>query len=147
MEKFAFDQLKEVALAAHADQFDKAGVPYGEHLKAVAANVEAMGYGQLHQLVAFFHDCLEDAGWDAAQLFAAGLPAKAVAAVVAMTKQAGEDYDAYLARVKADPIARVVKLADLAHNMDIGRIPDPGPKDFARLDKYAKAKAFLLAHP
>ena len=38
-------------------------------------------------------------------------------AVDAMTKRSGEAYAAYLARVSANPIAKPVKLADVAHNM------------------------------
>ena len=36
------------------------------------------------------------------------------------------------------------KLADLADNMDMSRIPNPTEKDFARLEKYKKAKSLLL---
>ena len=50
----------------------------------------------------------------------------------------------YVKRLKANPIARAVKLADLADNMDMSRIPNPTEKDFARLEKYKKAKSILL---
>jgi hypothetical protein len=44
------------------------------------------------------------------------------AAVDAMTKRDGEDYMDYLARVKANEIAIVVKLADIKHNSDMSRL-------------------------
>ena len=42
-----------------------------------------------------------------------------------------------------DSCARAVKMADLKHNMDITRIPNPSEKDYARIEKYKKSLAFL----
>ncbi len=42
-------------------------------------------------------------------------------------------------RAAADPLARVVKIADLRDNMDMSRIPDPTPQDWARREKYERA--------
>jgi hypothetical protein len=36
-----------------------------------------------------------------------------------------------------------VKVADLEDNMDLSRIAAPGERDFRRVEKYRKAKAFL----
>jgi len=36
-----------------------------------------------------------------------------------------------------------VKLADLADNSDLSRIPCPGPADLARLARYREASAYL----
>mgnify|MGYP003379543033 CR=1 FL=1 len=68
-----------------------------------------------------------------------------LAGVEAMTKRPGEDYMAFVARCKANPIARQVKLADLADNMNLDRLPNPTLKDFERILKYRRARAFLLA--
>ena len=67
-----------------------------------------------------------------------------VDAVVLLTRSKDEDYMEYVKRLKANPIARAVKLADLADNMDMSRIPNPTEKDLARLEKYKKAKSILL---
>jgi hypothetical protein len=48
-----------------------------------------------------------------------------------------------VARVKENPTARLVKLADLRHNSDLTRIPHPTEKDYARVEKYAKAIRLL----
>ena len=48
------------------------------------------------------------------------------------------------ARAAANPIARVVKLADVTDNMDLSRISDPTDKDFERLKEYVKVKKLLL---
>ena len=36
-----------------------------------------------------------------------------------------------------------VKLADIADNMDLRRIPEPSPKDLARIEKYRQARLLL----
>jgi hypothetical protein len=48
-------------------------------------------------------------------------------------------------RAAADPVARAVKLADVADNMDLSRIAAPTEKDFARLKEYEQVRAILLA--
>ena len=53
-----------------------------------------------------------------------------------ITKKDGEDYEEYLNRVKQNPIALRVKIADMEHNSDISRIPNPTEKDLNRLEKY-----------
>ena len=45
--------------------------------------------------------------------------------------------------LKPNPIAKAVKLADLADNMDMSRIKEPTEKDYKRLEKYKKAKEIL----
>ena len=44
-----------------------------------------------------------------------------------------------LPRLAPNPLARRVKLADLKDNMDMTRLPNPGPKDLARLERYKAA--------
>ena len=48
-------------------------------------------------------------------------------------------------RAAGNPIARVVKLADVTDNMDLGRISNPTDKDFDRLKEYVKVRALLEA--
>lgn len=54
-------------------------------------------------------------------------------------------YEEAVRRSKSNPIARVVKLADVRDNMDMTRIPDPAPRDLARREKYVRAEAELLS--
>ena len=44
--------------------------------------------------------------------------------------------DEYIARFRGHPLAIHVKLNDLRSNMDIGRLPNPTEKDFARCHRY-----------
>ena len=61
-----------------------------------------------------------------------------------LTHDDDESYLEYVARIKNDPIARAVKLADLTHNSDTTRFNRPmTDKDRARLEKYKKAVSIL----
>ncbi len=64
-------------------------------------------------------------------------------AVCAITKIQGEDYSAYIERVKVNPLAREVKIADLKHNMDLSRLLSVTEKDLARVEKYKMALSIL----
>jgi hypothetical protein len=77
------------------------------------------------------------------RLLAEGISPELVRSVVAMTRQAGETYEAFVRRVRADPIARRVKRADLRHNMDLGRLATVTDTDRARLERYRQALAIL----
>ncbi|URC15218.1 RelA/SpoT family protein [Paraglaciecola Antarctic GD virus 1] len=134
--------MRELALQLVAKEFDgvvdKAGAPYIDHLLAVAGKFD----DELRYTVGLLHDLLEDTAYTADQL-ALLFPVEVVAAVVAMTKVDGEEYWAYIARVKADPVARDVKLADIAHNKDLTRLAVVTAVDLKRVAKYDKAVAEL----
>lgn len=70
-------------------------------------------------------------------------PQERMAAVDRLTRREGETYEDFVERAGSDPVARTVKLADLADNMDLARIRKPGPRDRARLSKYRRARKRL----
>jgi (p)ppGpp synthase/HD superfamily hydrolase len=128
-------RARAIAETAHAGQVDKAGAPYFAHPARVAASLAEPAA----RCVAYLHDVVEDCpGWTLDRLAAEGMPAEVIAAVDALTKRAGEDNEAYLARVLANPLAVRVKIADLRDNMDLSRISTPSGKDYARLEKYKR---------
>jgi hypothetical protein len=57
----------------------------------------------------------------------------------ALTKKKGETYEAFIDRVRKNPLATVVKRADLADNMDVRRLSEVSAKDAERLAKYLRA--------
>ncbi len=61
-----------------------------------------------------------------------------------MTHNDNTPYFDYIRNIKTNSLATSVKLADLKHNSDISRIPNPGPKDYNRIKKYEKAEQILL---
>lgn len=128
-----------LAAQAHAGQIDKAGAPYILHPLRVMLRCAT----NEQRMAAMLHDVVEDCGITLERLRAEGFPDAVVRAVEALTKRDGEDYDAFVRRAGADPIARIVKLADLADNRDLSRLPNPTTKDRERLAKYERATAYL----
>lgn len=96
------------------------------------------------RIAAILHDVLEDTSRTREDLRRAGFPPVVLAVVEILTKGATETYEAFIERCAANPIARQVKLADLADNMDLTRLPEITEKDRQRLARYEAAKARLL---
>lgn len=130
-----------IAAQAHAGQVDKAGQPYILHPLRVMLRVA----GESERMAAVLHDVVEDSNVSLEDLAAEGFSGEVLAAVEALTKRPGETRLQAAHRAAAHSIARVVKLADNAENLDISRIPDPTERDFARLDEYRQVRAILLA--
>lgn len=130
------NRAREIAFAAHSGQVDKAGEPYYLHPFAVADMVD----GREAKAAAYLHDVVEDSEITLDWLRQQGFPPSVIEAVDAITKRDGEDYHAYLARVKKCELALKVKLADISHNSDETR---PGTTS-QRLEKYRAARDILL---
>ena len=131
----------EIAANAHAGQRDKAGQPYIFHPLRVMFRVN----GEHEQMAAVLHDVVEDTSITIDDLAREGFPSEVLRAIAALTKLPGETRLEAAARAAADPIARKVKLADNAENMDLSRIPNPTEKDYARCREYEEVRALLLA--
>lgn len=129
----------EIAKEAHKDQVDKAGQPYINHPLAVAASVQQID----EKIVALLHDVIEDSYITSKDLLKNGFDDRIVRAVSLLTKVRGKEYGAYLEELKKDLLAKSVKIADLKHNSDINRIPDPTEADFKRILKYKDALVYL----
>ena len=129
----------KVATEAHEGQLDKGGNPYILHPQAVAASLD----NTENKIVAYLHDVIEDTDVTLDELEKLGFTYRIVNSVRILTKSKDISYDDYLKSVKKDSNAWHVKMADIRHNMDISRIPEPTAKDFSRIEKYKKALAFL----
>lgn len=130
-----------VMMNAHKWQKDKAGKPYFLHPLTVFFKVK----GTDLKIVALLHDTVEDTDITLQKLSKLGFNDVQLNAIDAITKRKDEDYSDYLKRVKQNNIAREVKLADLAHNMNIRRLLVVTNKDTERIEKYKKALLFLSA--
>lgn len=131
----------EIAAAAHAGQFDKAGQPYILHPLRVMLRVD----DPHERMAAVLHDVVEDTSVTLAQLAAEGFPVAVLEAVAALTKLPGETRIDAARRAAAHPVALNVKLADNAENMDLSRISKPTVKDYARIEEYEAVREVLLA--
>ena len=129
----------ESAISAHKGQKDLGGRDYIEHPKAVANLLET----DEEKTVGYLHDVLEDTSITEEDLVTMGISSEIVSAIKILTKKRGEPYTEYIERVKENELARKVKIADLQHNMDLSRIPNPSKRDFERLEKYKKALMYL----
>ncbi|WP_245485880.1 HD domain-containing protein [Rhizobium leguminosarum] len=131
-----------IAAEEHSGQTDKAGRPYIEHVIRVMQNCpmdpEIKTVGVLHDLV---EDC---PGWSLQRLKERGFSDRVCAGIDAMTKRAGESYEAFVARAGRDEIARHVKLADLRDNSNPARLSMLPDEQRARLEaKYSSAIEML----
>ncbi|WP_371875009.1 HD domain-containing protein [Duganella vulcania] len=129
------DRAIEIAVRAHAGQLDKAGQPYILHPLAVMLSMST----EVERIVAVLHDVVEDCGVTLDQLRAEGFVPEVVSGVDAVTRRSGETYADFVIRAGMDPIGRRVKIRDLRHNADIGRIAEPTAADYARTEKYRRA--------
>jgi GTP diphosphokinase / guanosine-3',5'-bis(diphosphate) 3'-diphosphatase len=130
-----------IAAEAHAGQRDRAGEPYILHPLKVMLRVA----GESERIAAVLHDVVEDSSVTLDALSEKGFAPEVLSAVDALTKRTGESRLDAAKRAAANPIARRVKLADNAENMDMSRIRNPTPKDFERLEEYKQVRALLLA--
>lgn len=126
------------AWIAHEGQVDKAGADYYDaHVLDVVNRLN--GAPSEVRLVAYLHDVLEDSDITEEQL-QRRFPADVVDAVVAITHLPNEPRSDYYARVRSNPIALRVKLADIASNTDPERmalLDEPTRERLTR--KYAAA--------
>ena len=130
-----------IALAAkqHEGEVDKANSPYILHPLRVMLNVPTIE----HKIVAVLHDILEDTETTIEDLYQFGFQEHIIDAIVALTKKQGETRLEAAQRARQNPIARVVKLADINDNMDLSRISSPTSKDFERLNEYKQVRDIL----
>ncbi|MCX4732104.1 HD domain-containing protein [Streptomyces sp. NBC_01363] len=141
-------EAEAIAREAHAQQRDKAGRPYTEHLAAVAEGVRTRGGSDEQIAAAWLHDAVEDDALSARWLADAALPQQVKDMVLAVTKRDGEDLRSYTRRILDTPGALLIKESDLAHNADPARLAVLEPATRTRLtEKYALVRGLLGLTP
>ena len=136
---------EQLATRAHAGQTDKAGRPYIDHPRRVAARVHDTTDRPDAVAVAWLHDVVEDTPVTLEQLRDLGFTETVIRSVDALTRRPDEG-DAYYRRVAADELARIVKLADIWDNTHPDRTSLLAPADAERLRrKYEHATELLTA--
>ncbi len=128
-----------IAYNAHHGQLDRTGIPYIYHPVHLAEQMRT----EEETAAALLHDVVEHSGVTLEDLRGQGIPEPVVEAVRLLTHAEGVAYMDYVAALKPNPIAKAVKLADLAHNSDTTRLESVSDADKQRLEKYAQAKALL----
>ena len=136
------DQTKkalQLCFDAHKDQVDKSGLPYVFHPFHVAEQMT----DEVTTVVALLHDVIEDTAYTLDDLRGMGFSAEALDALALLTHDQNVPYLDYVSKLKNNPIAKTVKLADLRHNSDLSRLDTPDHKALERVRKYRNAIAFL----
>lgn len=133
----------EIAFKAHQGQTDKAGRPYFLHPLTVAEIAASRGAGEEAIVAALLHDVVEDTDWTIEMLEAEGFAEESIEALKLLTHDKSVPYSDYIVPIRENPVAKMVKLADLTHNMDRSRLPEITEADEKRFKKYEKAWAYL----
>jgi len=131
-----------IAKTAHAGQKDKGGQDYFSHPLYVSSLVNT----ENEKIVALLHDVVEDTNITLDYLRDQGFSDDIIKAVDAITKRNSESYKDYLNRLCKNKLAVKVKIADMTHNSDIKRIPNPQQEDFDRVQKYKEKIEYLKMH-
>jgi len=146
---------KSIAKKVHGDQVDKKDFPYLAHIYDVAERVKK--YGESYYIVGLLHDAIEDAcdiseefQQDVIMEIKENFDKEIYDAIIAMTKlkpplrETKEDLlTEYLPRLKHNPIALKVKIADSSHNLSKAYlIEDEILQDKLR-QKYVRTLDFL----
>ncbi len=128
-----------IAFKVHRDQFDKVGVPYIYHPIHLAEQMD----DEASTCVALLHDTVEDGDITFDDLKQQGFYDEIIEAVQLLTHDPEVPYMDYVAKVKTNPLATKVKLADLHHNSDLTRMAEIDEWALRRNQKYLAAIAFL----
>ena len=131
----------KLCFEAHKDQLDKSGMPYVFHPFHLAEQMET----EETTIVALLHDLVEDTAYSLEDVKQMGFGDVVTEAIALLTHAEDVDYMDYVRRIKNNPVAAAVKLADLRHNSDLSRLDTVDEKALRRRDKYLKAMELLSA--
>ena len=129
----------KLCFEAHKEQKDKSGQPYVFHPFHVAEQMD----DEESTVVALLHDVVEDCDYSLDDIAEEGFGDAVVEALRLLTHEDGMPYLDYIRRIRTNPLATKVKLADLAHNSDLSRLDRVTEKDLQRVEKYRKAMEIL----
>lgn len=149
-----------IARWEHEGQLDKCDKPYIEHCIRVSSDVSnylmEFGYCDInnikrmqevddYQCVAMLHDIIEDTDMTLDELKEKGFNDNVINAIDCITRIKDEKYVDYINRLCYNDIARLVKIMDLQHNMDLDRGYKAFGKKFGDIFKrYFKAYCKLM---
>jgi len=140
----SLEKAISIAAAAHEGQFRKVThEPYVVH--PLRAMLHALKFGNDFAIVAILHDVVEDTDITISSLREMGFEDKILKAVELLTKAKGIHYATYLADIKANPLARIVKILDMEDNMrDLEMLGVESPNYEQRLrKKYTEGLIYL----
>lgn len=129
----------KLCFEAHKDQIDKSGMPYVFHPFHLAEQMA----DENTTIVALLHDVIEDTEYTLDDLRKFGFAEDVLSAISLMSHADDVPYMEYVVKIKTNPIAKAVKLADLKHNSDMSRLDRITQIDEERAKKYKQAIELL----
>lgn len=138
----------EIAKRAHKGQVDKLGEDYINHPMRVHRNLLTHPTFQSldaqsredAEVAAIMHDVIEDSGsgtgsekFTREDLMAQGFSPRSIELVALLTRMDSVDKKAYYKDINANPLAKLVKWADIADNLNNTRVLGLDPIEKARL--------------
>ena len=130
-----------LATKSHLGQRQRNGEPYILHPLRVMMAVS----DENEKIAAILHDVVEDSDITLDDLIPAGFSPEVIELVRLLTHENGKSYEAYIERLRPNPSARRIKIADLQDNMNVRRLPQMRQKDLDRLERYHKFWLLLRA--
>lgn len=129
----------QVAFDAHKNQKDKTGLPYVFHPFHLAEQMT----DEVTTCVALLHDVVEDTDMTFEELAQMGFTNEIIEALRLLTHDESVPYMDYVKELSKNPVAKKVKLADLAHNSDLSRLDSIDEFALRRNEKYKQAIEIL----
>ena len=134
-----------IASIAHRGQVDKLGYDYIDHPARVSEVFDWLDEPVAH-CAAWLHDVIKDSDISAKDLLAAGMLPEVVQVVELLTRTDTVASQDYYELIRQHPVARAVKLADIADNMADWRFRKLDYEMQIRLSqKYFEARRILTA--
>lgn len=126
---------------AHKEQVDKTEMPYVFHPFHLAEQMT----DEISTVCALLHDVVEDTDYTLEDLAEMGYPQEVIDVLKLLTHDSEVPYFDYVKAISVNPVAKQVKLADLAHNSDLSRMDESEIDEWAmaRTEKYKKAIEML----
>lgn len=156
MEKIIKERVDATALSVaslaerlHEGQVDKGGHAYFHHVKAVGLSLRP--FGEKAMMAGYLHDSVEDTGITIHELRTLhGIPESVLEAVAMVSRNLYPAEKTYMDMIRTiategSYIAKLVKIADNAHNSRVDRKIEGMPQDaldFSR-KRYANARSVL----
>jgi (p)ppGpp synthase/HD superfamily hydrolase len=125
----------ELALKYHKGQIKNGtGEEFILHVLRVMMKMNTVD----EKIAAVLHDIVEKSNCSLEELKNHGFSNKIINTVDALSKRRGEDYSDYIGRVKKDPAAVKIKIADLEDNMDIKNTKELTLVDIEKMNRRKK---------
>ena len=143
---------------AHRGQKDKLGADYISHPLRVHRNLKenpnfqklSLAEREDAEVAAILHDVIEDSGENGSERFTRedlmmqGFSPRSIELVALLTRTKSVEPEDYYRAIKANHLARLVKLADIADNRNVHRVAGLDPAAAERLGaKYRKAMEII----